>query len=373
MIKNHFRTILVLVLCTGLLIFIVFDKSSLLRSPKSLGRLVFTDYAKPNYSFTVDVFDLKQGIRSSLNRVDYQDVGIQSVIDEQHVYFSACFAQNNPMFCSAYVSVVIAPEEIHKFDHIRQFWKEIYGSPIFSPDGTRIAFTVVNNGTQSDPLYRGDTYVMNADGTHIVDLTPSEENNGFYFSWSPDSRVIAFTCVNQQNLCIANADGGNLQQLSVPQNTNVHDVMWSPDGSQIVFSLSAKDFHNAELYLVNADGSNMHRLLEAGSNDHENPVWSPDGSRIAFRSGEQNNNVGEIYTVKSDGSDLHDLSQGLDGNEYGMVWSPNSSKVAFFSNQYQKGTYLYIVDADGTNLQQITENSRDSLTDTAAPDLLWIP
>src|SRR5689334_22461029 len=86
MIKTRFRIILVLFLCTGLLVFIVIDKSSLLRSPKSLGRLVFTDFAKPSYHYTVDVFDLERGIRSSLKWEAYQDVGSLWVIDGRHFY-----------------------------------------------------------------------------------------------------------------------------------------------------------------------------------------------------------------------------------------------------------------------------------------------
>ena len=184
----------------------------------SPGRLIFTDYPKPNYRYTVDVFDLEHNTRSSLAREAYQDVGTQSVIDEKHVYFSACFAQNNPMFCSAYVSEVIAPEEIHKFDHVKQFWNENYESPIWSPDAKHIAFGILNKGTQNNPLYSLNIHVMNADGTNALDIVPNENDNGFYFSWSPNSQQIAFACGDENILCIVNVDGSNLQKLSAPQN-----------------------------------------------------------------------------------------------------------------------------------------------------------
>ena len=374
MVKNRFRMISALLVCVGLIIFMSFIRYLQVRPAASPGRLVFTDYAKPNYRYTVDIFDLAHSTRSSLTREAFQDVGTQAVIDENHIYFSACFAQNNPMFCSAYVSEVIAPEEIHKFDRVKQFWKENYESPIWSPDAKHIAFGILNKGTQNNPLYSFNIHVMNADGTNALDIVPNENDNGFYFSWSPNSQQIAFACGDENILCIVNVDGKNLQKISAPHNTKVRDMAWSPDGNQIVFSVFAKDFQNAELYLVNADGSSLHRLLKTVVHSYDNLVWSPDGSKIAFRSDEPPRGIGEIYVIKPDGSDLRDLSLSLlDGNELGAVWSPDSNKIAFFSNQDSNDMFLYIVDADGGNLTKITDNSTWDATDTPAPELFWIP
>jgi Tol biopolymer transport system component len=338
------------------------------------GRLVFTDYATPNHTYTVDIFDLGKDTRSSLAHTLYKDVGSLSLIDEQHVYVAMCFAQNNPMFCSAWVEEIIAPEEVDKFDVIKQVWQEDYGTPVWSPDGSRIAFILRSEGTKDNPLYRGDMLVMNADGTNLLDPTPDESNNGFSFSWSPDSQQIAFACNNEQNLCIVDSDGANLQQLDVPANTRVRDVAWSPNDDQIAFALLSRDYINSEIYLVKADGTDMHRLLEAGSKDHESPIWSPDGSKIAFRSGEQNNNIGEIYVIKPDGTELYNLSESLNGTEFGAAWSPDSRQIAFFSYIHGEGSmYLYISDVDSKNLERITDNQTWGIDDAGSPELFWIP
>lgn len=368
MAKIRFYAVAALMICIFLLLITL--RSTLFRSSSSLGRLVFTDFPKPNYNYAVDVFDIERNKRTSLPLTSYQNIGTQAIIDEQYVYSSMCFLPYVSVLCPAYVSGIFSSKEVHRFDNVKQFWKKNYGSPVWSPDGSHIAFIVLNKGTENNQLYSADIHVMNADGTDILDPAPSE--NGFHFVWSPNSKQIAFACSNRQYLCIVNADGSQLQRLNALINTNVSDIAWSPDGNQIVFTLSAKDFHNAELYLVNTDGSNMHRLLATQSGHHEYPVWSPDGSKIAFRSGDQNNS-GDIYVIKSDGTNLRNLSQSLNGNDFGAVWSPDSTKIAFFSNQYQKGTYVYIVNADGENLQQITENSTSALMDAPGPELFWLP
>jgi hypothetical protein len=337
---------------------------------QSLGILVFTDYAAPNDSFTVDSFNLDENRRYSLAREQYTDNGMLVNIDEQRVYVEVCLIRHvSGFYCSALINEIVSPDELDKFDTPMHFWQKGYGSPVWSPDGSHIAFALMNR----DGIYIGDPHVMNANGSNIIDLTPSESNNGFYFSWSSDSSQIAFACYDQEYLCISNVDGSNLFQISLPENKTVHDVAWSPNSNQIALSLLDNEYRNAELYILNSDGSDLHCLLEAGENFHQSPLWSPDGSRIAFRSGEDGNNIGEIYVIGSDGTNLYNLSQTLDGSEHGAVWSPDSSRIAFFSRQTSRGTFLYISNRDGSKLQEITENHTWDLTDVGSPSLFWLP
>jgi Tol biopolymer transport system component len=359
--KTYRRAIALVLLSIGMLACVIVASSPLWRKPGHLGRLVFTDY-QPNSGFTVDLFDLEGNTRTSLQSIVYRNIGYLSSIDASHTYASVCFGRNNSMFCSASVNDILSPEQVNRFDAVSRVWKENYGSPVWSPDGSHIAFLVIYGGTQNQPGYYYDTYVMNADGTKIRDLTPDEDNNGY-----------SFTCHNNQILCIANADGRLLQQISVIPNSEIRDLAWSPDRTQIAFSLYDMNLRSFELYIINADGSQLRRLLAAGANDHENPIWSPDGSKIVFRSGEQRNNIGEIYVINSDGTNLHNLSQSLNGSEFGPTWSPDSTNVAFFSRQGQAGTFLYIASANGTGLLRITDNYASNLLHGPSPDLFWLP
>ncbi len=368
----RFYLAVIMVMSALLLLVMAIIESPLVRPRVRLGQLVFTDYPKPDRHFTVDMVDLEIGRRTSLPQEPYDDIGFLSAIDTQRVYGSLCFARNISGFCLSPVNTTIPPKNLAQLATIRQLWKGNYGPPVWSPDGTHIAFSVVDKGTQRASLASGDTYVMNADGTHIVDLTPTENINGYDFVWSPDSKHIAFACSNARYLCMSQTDGNHLQEWTMPLYMTVHEMAWSPDASQLVFSLMASDYHNAALYLVNADGSHLHRLLETETAHYGEPKWSPDGSKIVFTNKEGGNQ--DLYIISPDGTDLQHLSQGLGGLDFGAIWSLDSTKVAFFSWQLQKGViFLYAADITRGLRQKITNHLSLGMTDAVMPELFWLP
>jgi WD40 repeat protein len=340
-----------------------------LRSSASLGRLVFADYPELNEKF-VYLFDFEHGTRSTLRPLPYQDVGFLYAIDEQHIYASLCFGYATDDYsttCSSPVTGVFAPEAVHKFDAVSQFWNHSYTFPVWSPDGRYIAYEARNEARLDTSL---DIYVMNADGSHIVNVAPGPYDNLLYFSWSPDSQRLAFDCDIQRSLCVVDVDGSHMQKLYQATDTYVSDVAWSPDGSQIVFSLTANDSGNGALYLVNADGSNLHKLLEGRVSHYDRSIWSPDGSKIVFRS--LGTDRLDMYVIKRDGTGLLNLSERLDGDVHGAVWSLDSMNVAFFSWQEQPNISIYLADASRGNPQKINRNLL--LKDDGFPaKVYWIP
>jgi hypothetical protein len=120
--------------------------------------------------------------------------------------------------------------------------------PEWSPDGTRLAF--------SDSA---DIYVVNVDGSGLVDLTadPAEPGSADHPSWSPDGTKIAFRYLNSIKVVAPNGPGtattlvGNLGE--------VWEVSWSPDGTKIAFANDVGGPLQEELVLVNADGTNLVR------------------------------------------------------------------------------------------------------------------
>jgi dipeptidyl aminopeptidase/acylaminoacyl peptidase len=120
--------------------------------------------------------------------------------------------------------------------------------PEWSPDGTRLTF--------SDSA---DIYVVNADGSGLVDLTAdaAEPGGADHPSWSPDGTKLAFRYLNSIKVVAPNAPGsattlvGNLGE--------VWEVSWSPDGTKVAFANDVAGPLQEELFLVNADGSNLVR------------------------------------------------------------------------------------------------------------------
>jgi Tol biopolymer transport system component len=135
--------------------------------------------------------------------------------------------------------------------------------PVWSPDGTRIAF----EATYGLGL-RTDIYVMSPDGTGVQRLTATRGRSETDPAWSPDGTLIAFT-VNR-------AKGGTIDTVDVATGaiTEVvrgYDPAWSPDGLHIAFT----SFHTAgDIFVVDADGSNRRRLTDDADVDKA-PHWQP--------------------------------------------------------------------------------------------------
>lgn len=88
---------------------------------------------------------------------------------------------------------------------------------------------------------------------------------------------------------------------------------------------------NSEIYTVNADGSGRYQLINNDLIFDGYADWSPDGRKIAFvstRDGGQN-----IYTMNADGTDLRQLTEQANRHLHSSNpdWSPDGSKIAYAS------------------------------------------
>lgn len=97
-----------------------------------------------------------------------------------------------------------------------------------SPDGARLAFTAA-----------GRVWVMDLPGGTPRRLTfDSEKRFEYSPSWSPDSRSIAYTTVDENgtgHVMRIDADGGSPRQVSDEAGEYAH-TQWSPDGTEILVS-----------------------------------------------------------------------------------------------------------------------------------------
>ena len=80
------------------------------------------------------------------------------------------------------------------------------------------------------------------------------------------------------------------------------------------------------------------------------PAWSPDGKTIAFDSDRDGDR--EIYVMDADGANVRQLTSN-DRFDGVPTWSPDGSYIAFQSDRDGEGQEIYMMRADGTNVQRL--------------------
>jgi Tol biopolymer transport system component len=196
----------------------------------------------------------------------------------------------------------------------------VVGDPSWSPDGKRIAFSLVS-GEGKDQHAR--VWVAGVDGGDMKNLTANQlELWNFDPVWSPDGSKIAYvagTGHRRGELWVLNVDGSGAS--AVMRMEWLGNPAWSRDGSMILFEGRSLTRYRA-LWKVNADGRGLMRLAGGGAVAAVSGTWSPNGTRIAYAVVEPGEEFTEIWTMIADGSRKTQLTRRFKGGHTGPVWSP---------------------------------------------------
>ena len=208
--------------------------------------------------------------------------------------------------------------------------------PTWSPDGRRLAYT-------SYPEGKADVFVMNADGSGVLDVTNDPETNDFQPSWS--SAGIAFSSDRRGlHIHVVQPDGRGRKQLTSGASSNL-DPRWA-QGGRILFSSS----RHARSEIGTTKGS-VYRPLTRGPWLDADPAWSRDGKRLAFvRSAKPGKS--DIYVAAPSGKGQRSLTRGR-GVNWGPDWSPRADLIAFVRFE-GFGAQIWTMRPDGTGARALT-------------------
>jgi dipeptidyl aminopeptidase/acylaminoacyl peptidase len=114
----------------------------------------------------------------------------------------------------------------------------------------------------------------------------------------------------------------------------VSEPQLSPDGKTVVFVRTTTDVatgkRNADLWAVPADGSGAPKLFIGGEKTENSPRWSPDGKRLAFISNRDGDM--QVYVADADGGNIRQVTKVAGGAQPPLAFSPDSLQLAFVSD-----------------------------------------
>ncbi len=196
---------------------------------------------------------------------------------------------------------------------------EVGFAPVWSPDGTRLAFREQVNASNNSAVVISD----------FAAPTPVMAGPGSRIAWSPDGSRLAFdeTAPDaggevRSRVTIVRADGNDARTLFGETAGAEAAPDWSPDGSRLAYTRRAQAADGSptvEVWAAGADGTGARRLLGGDGLTSAEPAWSPDGvSLVATRFNSRTGDDRGIWRVGADGSSAKLL---VPGGER-AVWVP---------------------------------------------------
>ncbi|OGZ06560.1 MAG: hypothetical protein A3C93_06100 [Candidatus Lloydbacteria bacterium RIFCSPHIGHO2_02_FULL_54_17] len=169
-------------------------------------------------------------------------------------------------------------------------------------------------------------------------------------------------------------DGTTRKQLTHDDNGNIMPK-WSPDGKKIAYVAQSEIKNGAVIHVMDADGANNTTVTEKESGTMSIvPDWSPDGQRIAYASGvvtgdptKQMKAVAgdpmavfklKIWVMDADGTNKNQITSG-GSSDVVPSWSPDGKNIVFTSDRDGGIFQIWRMNADGMDPVRLTQTSYD--------------
>jgi dipeptidyl aminopeptidase/acylaminoacyl peptidase len=283
---------------------------------------------------------------------------------------------------------------------------ESVSSPAISPDGRQIVFTREWIDAVKDQS-RTNLWIVNTDASRVHELTSGAWRDSSPV-WSPDGKRIAFLSDRDgtTQLHVLYVDTGAVAQLTHLERAP-GSVRWSPDGKQVVFTAFVPDEdpilpiqlpkrpRGAEwakpatlvdrlswgrdgtgptekgsnhVFVIDAIVGGTPRQVTDGKYNHSEPEWAPDGqtlyvSGIRKPDAEYLRNDSEIYAIDLKTLQIKPLTD-RKGPDTNPTPSPDGQWIAYTGYDHKGYTShlssLYLMDRNGATKRLWTGNLNNS-------------
>ncbi len=200
------------------------------------------------------------------------------------------------------------------------FGANAYETPVWSPDGSRIAFAQSHGGPNAF-----DLYVKSVEGSGSEELIFASPESKVVLDWSPDGRYLLFGMGRPAALWLLPLTGEKKAQPLLRGPYSIWDGAFSPDGHWLAYESS--ETGQNEIYITRFPSLQGKWQI---SNGGRTMSWRPDGKAILY--------------VTTDGS-LAEVELSYHGNDLEV-----GSAKSLFKQQGRStptGSHGYAVSPDG--------------------------
>ncbi|MEO8580521.1 MAG: hypothetical protein ABI469_09740, partial [Gemmatimonadales bacterium] len=185
--------------------------------------------------------------------------------------------------------------------------------------------------------------------------------------WALGKRGIAQTrvaYVNDGELRIVDSDGAETR--SITTGRGALSPAWSPTGTSVVFTVLGNSGTQVQELDVRTGRTRRVSQIRAGLNI--TPIYQPGGNAILYAQGTGNGT--DLVLAVLDSGQPRKITLGRGTDNTSPSYSPDGQQIAFISGK-SGSPQVYIMDADGSNVQLLTPYTPGVRSYRSSPD--WSP